>query len=208
MQGIMFKPEMIRAIVESRKTQTRRVIKPQPPTKFNGRKPDMHHGVLLFMDENDHSLGLDLCYEMHPRYDFAEKLFIKEGCTVWEGILDWEIVYDDHTTKRIFPPEDFIRNHLINTTQEYTKRTMPAWAARHFIEIIDVCAQKLQDISYEQITAEGVETGQDVHFQELWDSLNKPPFDWKTNPWVWVYTFELSEIGSPTPPPPSEAIKP
>lgn len=197
MKGILFKPDMIKAIIEDRKTQTRRVIKPQPPAKFNGKRPNMFHNVLLFMDENDRSLGLDECYEVHPRYKFTEKLYIKEPCNVWEALHgDWMITYYEippgtytPISRTAYPPEEWIRKHLVTASQEYTARTMPAWAARYFIEITDIWAQKLQAISYEQITAEGVDTGQDIHFQELWDSINKPRYDWESNPWVWVYSF-------------------
>jgi len=189
MKGILFKTDMIKAIIDGGKTQTRRVIEPQPPTKFNGQRPAMFHNVLLFMDENDRSLGLDECYEVHPRYEFTEKLYIKESANIYDDTADWQVRYSDDSFTKAFPPEEWIAKHYADFLVPYTARTLPAWAARYFIEITDIWAQKLQAISYEQITAEGVDTGQDVHFQELWDSINKPPYDWQSNPWVWVYSF-------------------
>ncbi len=77
---------------------------------------------------------------------------------------------------------------------------MPKAAARIFLRVTCVRAERLQDITEEDAVREGVMglidkilqglTGK-TRFERLWDRLNKKRgYGWDTNPWVWVYTFE------------------
>jgi hypothetical protein len=86
---------------------------------------------------------------------------------------------------------------------------MPRWASRITLEITDVRAQRLQDISEEDAKAEGAAffDGRPIHhhgwrhdlgsvwstanlsFQSLWSKINGPD-SWTENPWVWVITFK------------------
>jgi hypothetical protein len=72
---------------------------------------------------------------------------------------------------------------------------MPAWAARYFIRITDVRAGRLNEITDVEARREGIPNSAYAvngitSFKRLWDSINKSPFDWEANPWVWVYSFE------------------
>jgi len=76
---------------------------------------------------------------------------------------------------------------------------MPEKAARYFIKIENIRVERLQDISEFDALEEGV-VGQPTvgvwHssvFSELWDDINDAPFDWDSNPFVWVYEFALCE---------------
>lgn len=110
-------------------------------------------------------------------YQVGETVYIKEAwCESYYG----EPICYKLDGKESPGPKDFWRSPLF----------MPAWAARYFIQITDVRAQRVQEISYEDIIAEGVDTGQDVHYQELWDSIN-PKYPFASNCWVWAYTFKL-----------------
>ncbi|CAK7025875.1 MAG: hypothetical protein DELT_02580 [Desulfovibrio sp.] len=89
---------------------------------------------------------------------------------------------------------------------------MPRWAARIFLEVVSVRAERLQDISEEDAIAEGIQKSiggmwcgapHKAHgaprqhnsareaFADLWNSLysNRPGQDWSANPWVWATTF-------------------
>ena len=72
---------------------------------------------------------------------------------------------------------------------------MPKAAARLFLRVTGVRAERLQDITEDEKTAEGMRPGwQHYNFYELWDSTIKPAdrplCGWEANPWVWVIEFE------------------
>ena len=77
---------------------------------------------------------------------------------------------------------------------------MPRWASRLQLVIKDVRVERLQDISIDDIYAEGAYSinwgrmpgSEHKAFKALWDSINaKRGYGWETNPWVWVVEFEV-----------------
>lgn len=87
---------------------------------------------------------------------------------------------------------------------------MPKQAARIWLKVMDVRAERLQDITGAEILAEGVankqsnpamgkrwENMQKIEFERLWNSTikksNRGIYDWASNPWVWVIEFERCE---------------
>ena len=82
---------------------------------------------------------------------------------------------------------------------------MPKSIARIWLEITEVRAEKLQEITRAECAIEGIDTTfalnayplnyQQVAFKNLWDSLNaKRGYSWESNPWVWVLGFKLLGI--------------
>ena len=76
---------------------------------------------------------------------------------------------------------------------------MPAWAARHFIKILSIRAERLQEITDKNADAEGFYDSQDsvrstVRFMDFWDSINKD-YPFESNPWVFRYEFEYQPEG-------------
>jgi hypothetical protein len=79
---------------------------------------------------------------------------------------------------------------------------MPKWAARIWLEVTAVRVERLQDITTEQVIAEGITSQLREHdavvdlrqqFEVLWDGLAKPGARWADNPWVWVVEFKRIE---------------
>ena len=120
MKGILFKPEMIKAITEGQKTQTRRVINPQPPLRFKDKKVDLIRGVIVILGES-----YDDCYEVHPRYDFGDTVYIKER--YWQDQSGGLWGYPDTIE---WPPSNCGGRAI-------SPLFMPEWAARYYIEVDD-----------------------------------------------------------------------
>ena len=192
---IIFSGEMVRAILDGRKTQTRRVIKPQPEKQLNyewrpSRKRYMAAG-------SEEALGLRLA-DWCPYGRPGGRLWVRE---TWLERPDpdpelggIEIKY--RATGGVDPVEFGGWRPSIY---------MPRWASRITLEITGVRVELVQRIGLGDITAEGIQAdlGPAAHstindsyvrFIELWDSINaKRGYGWDTNPWVWVLEFRQKE---------------
>lgn len=78
---------------------------------------------------------------------------------------------------------------------------LPKEGSRIWLEVIEIRAERLQDISEDDATAEGFCIEGDIpascHFASLWSKINGPE-SWDANPWVWVVSFNvLSTVGKP-----------
>ncbi|MBE3065157.1 MAG: hypothetical protein IMZ69_09095 [Spirochaetes bacterium] len=122
----------------------------------------------------------DTTHRVYPRYQVGDRLIFKE---TWQETHDG-IIYR--------AGENWPKDRVWKSA-----RFMPARAARSINRITEVRGQRLQEISYEDIRAEGwpiVENGNALTFPELWDSLNaKRGYSWESNPYVWALTFEREE---------------
>jgi len=205
MEGIMFKPEMIWAIIEGRKTQFTRVIKPQPK-----RINDDFDGTWEWKEKGHYYDDLTLASMLreNARYQVGEVVYIKEAfcpeCYKIDGVEDACYKIDEYDPESIPTYIDCLE------LKWESPLFMPAWAARYFIVITDVEVQKLKDISLPECEAEGFAFmgldagcsacdteshsyfGSRIHFAEYWDSIN-PKYPWESNPWVFAYTFKIKQ---------------
>jgi len=175
---IIFNTETVKAILDGRKTQTRRVIKPQPLLEYKGLKMQFHRKC--------------------PYGQVGDRLWVRET---------WAVAPTLNTTKPsdLLKKYDIIpityRATYPNESHYMWRPSifMPRWASRITLEIIGVRVEQLQEITDEDALAEGVygdETPYDqatpsMCFEALWDSLNaKRGYGWDKNPWVWVLEFK------------------
>lgn len=198
---IPFSGEMVRAIIEGRKTQTRRVVLPQPHPEWPA-VPGL---------ESNHTPCVAIGTGKWVRCPYGKPgdlLWVKEaikrcgddGLSVYAADSTWTVA-DAWPWKRPFLPSMFC----------------PRGLSRIELEITDVRVERLQEITEEDAVAEGVTaTREDLshlegaqlgggwtvgagaygsisargNYLDLWDSLNeKRGYGWDVNPWVWVISF-------------------
>jgi hypothetical protein len=186
---ILFSKPMVFAIMDDIKTQTRRVVKPQPDEYaamqgdqcmlVHDSSPDMHNSELI------------ACPYGKP----GDQLWVKE--TVWVDADTKEFKWYAH--QRIFKV-DRVRDNARLWPSIHMKR---AWS-RIQLEITGIRVERLQDISEDDAKAEGVtdfgnitdpKTGEIDRdaveaYEALWESINGPG-SWDANPWVWVVEFKV-----------------
>jgi hypothetical protein len=208
---------MVRAILEGRKTQTRRVMKPQPvqQTGWVGgayweRRPA--RGIVP-ADQWSIAGVLRFC----PYGQRGDRLWVRETCRADEldSGLDGVRYPADGAFRAIADSSEAAARWVeMYAYRGQTGATVPAihmprWASRITLEITSVRAERLQNISESDARDEGV-TIADHHmrgycagaylppsiraFHDLWDSLNAARgHGWDTNPWVWVVEFRRIE---------------
>jgi len=187
---ILFSAPMVRAILNGKKTQTRRVVKPQPTLEHvlrgwvKSSRPKGHEGKTIFA-KHDGTFFQDHLYVRCPYGDIGDRLWVRE---TWQGPLledsetnpaiDW--YGPSHIEKYKSPAHCVYRADEV-PTPEYVdiednlchgwKPSIhtPRWASRILLEITNVRLERLQDISEEDALAEGwprrnlVSLGPQVH---------------------------------------------
>lgn len=183
MKPILFNTEMVRAILDGRKTVTRRVVMPQP------------EGRPIRMTENSCYPG---CYAIEgtprvirPPYQPGDTLWVRE---TWAKSMAGTFMYQAD-------------DKAIMVERWRPSIHMPREAARLFLRVTGVRVERLKDIDGHGILKEGIDNGksnpamgtrwenmQSMAFAELWNSTLKsadlPLYGWAANPWVWVIEFE------------------
>ena len=182
---IIFDAESVRAILEGRKIQTRRVIKPQPIVGL------YWHGQ--FVNPAGKNISSAYCPYGQP----GDRLWVRETFALMEDITFYAA--DERLEPKQWP------NGLWNVDKWCSPIYMPRWASRITLEVTGVRVERLQDISDEDICHElgclvkypGPEPEpykRDLRgcFAERWDGLNaKRGFPWSSNPWTWCIEFKL-----------------
>ena len=144
MKGILFKPDMIKAIAEGRKTQTRRLDglkeinkEPNAWTYHPGCSfPKLGRFTFWFDNQKPYhgETGVTVC---KPRYRIGEVVYIKEA---------WATYIQDDSLKPSQIPEHYRIWYKTDDSGELSKYRgkwrsplfMPEWAARYFIKLLDV----------------------------------------------------------------------
>lgn len=198
---ILFNDAMVRAILDGRKTQTRRIVKfPKGALLEEISKPWMRPTVWL--PEQGESVLMDC-----PYGQTGDRLWVRET---------WQAWHEFNAMRAADIPEDAklrINYPANGNTWDARMRPsihMPRWASRITLEITGVRVEQLQDISEADAQAEGIAGPYDVGysayqvpgdskprystaaaaFETLWDSINSGSDAWDANPWVWVIEFQ------------------
>ena len=191
---ILFNGAMVRAVLDGRKTQTRRVVKPQPTGNVVTLKAS---DGLTFLHDYDGSSGNELkCPYGQP----GDQLWVREA---FDPIYPQDPKYNSGEPIAIDYRADNKRNRLCD--QNGTRRWTPSIhmrrsASRILLEVTGVRAERLQDIRDGDARAEGVDVrpGREYEYGAsrtsfflLWNSINGDgAHGWHANPWVWVLEFK------------------
>lgn len=207
MKGILFKPEVWKAkqavLDQYGEAQTRRVIKPQP-TKGQTIEITMNPHVVVLLDwEIIGSKAKSRVKNISSRYHAGETVYIKEAycfLITMDNLSPSEIYYKYGAFQRKYLLDGLLRGENpyslpMTDGRVRSPMMMPEWAARHFITITAMRAERLQEITEVDAIKEGIPNGayavnQITSFKRLWNSIN-PDYPWESNPWVFAYTFRL-----------------
>lgn len=195
---ILFSAPMVRAILDGRKTQTRRVVKPKDLEWM-----DVHQGLR----ESDN----EVCC---PYGMTGDRLWVRETWAVGKSADTFapSVLHPGtwlNDKGGLWYPADNTAPPAPISPRGKTRVSihMPRWASRILLEIVSVRVERLNDISEQDARAEGCSPGgwQPSYsnpdnsngddswsatdaFAELWESINGAS-SWQANPWVWVVEF-------------------
>lgn len=213
---ILFSGEMVRAIIEGRKTQTRRVLKKQPIDILPMNVPN--EWVTLETRKPSHGSVIGCRFgvpgdRLWVRETFALERYEDEPATPKDGRpirhqefrSEWASDYWLYPHYCTDPAPDLCYEDDPNDDGEPKCKWkpsihMPRWASRITLEIVSVRVERVKSITPADAFAEGVRSTYlhqppdwlDVdRFKELWEKINaKRGYGWQANPWVWVIEFK------------------
>jgi hypothetical protein len=200
---IMFSAPMVRAILEGRKTQTRRVaIKTSQPHVVYATDFDQDECLL----EIENSLIGKRYWNGCPYGKPGDQLWVRETCRAEElpSGLDGVRYAADGAFREIENTHEasdvWVKLNGYRGGKGLTVPTihMPRWASRITLEITGVRVERLNEISGADCIAEGIiesdapqyAFGLHDAYRDLWESINGPG-SWDANPWVWVIEFAV-----------------
>ena len=205
---ILFSGAMVRAILDGRKTITRRTVKTDLACNLDEPRgqADIEAGYPYVETENGYAPLTDLC----PYGQRGDRLWVREA---WVADAQVDAIAPRDLSQGepiMYPADGAIRQTGCTMVSQGKGRPsihMPRWASRILLEITAVRVERLQDISEQQALAEGVKGEPCDHARQacanigcwgdtakgafgfLWESLNGAG-SWAANPWVWVVEFK------------------
>lgn len=198
---ILFNTEMVRAILDGRKSCTRRLVKPEPQGYFEVSEEP------LYIYDTDGNQG-----KITPPYQPSDILYVRES-------------YSELTFGYVYKADGENIDHLGNVIKWHPSIHMPKEAARIWLKVTDVRVERLQEMKPVDVIKEGAypdcwdclntygESGSQccygteeqcsqcdevmMEWEKLWNSTIKKSdidrYGWGANPWVWVIEFERCE---------------
>ena len=202
---ILFNTEMVQAILDGRKTQTRRLLKP----KFRLDEAGFH----IITNTNTGEFVRVEYFDEHGRETRWMPQPFEAGDILWVR----ETFLRCFTNKFLYKADDsegaIERAYIQQGWNWLPSIHMPKEAARIFLRVKGVRVERLQAITLDDVHAEGIDEtfiravgAENIagkigfsaeRFETLWDSTIKPAdrdrYGWNANPWVWVIEFERVE---------------
>lgn len=217
---ILFSTEMVQAILEGRKSQTRRVIKIPNGIRRSSIGDSIYEGEIDGLHQWYDSRGGNVFGFLCPYGQPGDGLWVRETWGVCQ--LDGP----DHITKEypnvLYRTDSSTRLILCDGVWKYANDKfkwrpsifMPRWASRITLEVVNVRVERVRDITEDDALAEGcvgspcgcdrymctdcMNTGwiepPTLDYMFLWNKINaKRGYGWDVNPWVWVVEFRKVE---------------
>ena len=218
-RGMIFNAEMVRALLSGRKTQTRRIIKPQPEATLSGSLS----GKWLSRPLNGLLLPKIEDIAIHcPFGVVGDRIWVRE--TFQGPLFDYDLMdsyckdptpvekpeFCVYKADGVPAPEFYDADDELHCCWRPSIH-MPRWASRILLEITNVRVERLNAINEHDAQAEGVaklrggfwkhyQPGWTQHqlsargsFVTLWKSIYGDE-SWNSNPWVWVIKFKRIEV--------------
>ena len=188
---ILFNTEMVRAILDGRKTCTRRVVKTRRKDACGFYVTKRLDGSFAGVYEHDED-GRMFENQLIPPYKPGDILYVRE--TWGEGYAEGTYIYKADDKLAELPTFKKTSKILYHPSIH-----MPKEAARIWLKVTDVRAERLQDMTDDDAEAEGCfdYTSTALGFPDVWDSTIKKSdldrYGWQANPHVWVIQFERCE---------------
>lgn len=214
---MIFNAEMVRAILDGRKTQTRRIVNGVDGAAAFHREWDIHNNeIFVVLGERDSTvmnpvMGAISC----PFGTAGDRIWVREtwadvnhdGCPAVAYRADSEVRdlheddgdEDDPNLEKYWFA-NWYPDLISGTEGKWTPSIhMPRWASRILLEITDVRVERLASISQDNAGKEGYPANPEPYggsmdkwlwFRQLWDSIY-PDQSFKNNPWVWVIEFKV-----------------
>ena len=186
--GLMFKAPLVRAILEGRKTQTRRIAK---PVRHADRGNVYSPGALVLEHEPQHVINR-ACPYGQP----GDRIYVRE---TFSQHPEWGQLAFRADGEEFEDADGWLWEPKWQPSSQ-----IPKELARIWLEVTGVRVERLQEITPEDCIAEGLNTtlrerdaevNLKQQFKELWESTGG---DWAANPWVWAVDFKaLSTTGRP-----------
>jgi uncharacterized protein YhfF len=195
---ILFSAPMVRALIEGRKTQTRRIASPVSGAAKEG-------DILVSWPAGEFLREGTL---FRPRFQIGDRLWVKE---TWRTHKSWDAdkPSDVLACSRVWYEAD--RDNCDQHGKVRVSIFMPRWASRLTLTVTDVRVQRLQECSEEDAFAEGISRSSDIEhgvfgmreswrehhcayaaYRHLWNIINDAPGKcWADNPWVVAVSFTV-----------------
>lgn len=192
---ILFSAPMVRALLNGRKTQTRRIMKPQPHPQIESKFPyaRVRSGHAHWHELPDNDFPMWMCSIKCPYGKPGDRLWVRES---FQPLLadDLSRYKPNYKTGEGYKVNYVATDGVAEFYDMATDRAfcskvtpsihMPLWASRITLQITGVRVEQLQLISPEHALAEGFASREDF-------SMFFKPAVWNANPWVWAVSFEV-----------------